>query len=1363
MTHLVNVPVPSAGVARGLPDSKRPYTTAFLAENVMLRDVDSDVVQLANRPGLVDAYQVEFGTDGAPIQAVYPMRWANPSEEYSALGTADIDTDWAKSEQAVSVSPDPDGGCWFLTPTGQVFFRSENGESVFQFAASIPAGHTLVHRIRVDALGGVYLASSSNQNGGLSRIIKYVTREDDEGVDVAFRFDLVAETIADFEHYGGQLFVAINSRTRVSSIAIIDGAGNDSPFVAYTVDTPYPLANVAFGTGLIFTCLPDATRGSGGLIGGDGILATWADISAADERVVAVYDSRFAGDYPDGAGVADLPDARGLLGIASYDQTDRNLKRHHLWNPNNNTGMAPPRFRVQLSDGDPGIEFDAGQGSPREFYSTVYDNGSAFWNQESQTGGVSWKIDKPAVDASLPGTTGLWPHVWNHEYAVAFRIKWGKGQGPMVAYIVGAWDSDYGPPPDPSSVLAIVLNDGGGASITNSDGAITLRGAVDDGSGNAWVTHPDTAADVDNTWEAIIVIQAKRASAGNSFLRVNGVASSGFLLRNGQIARPRELFGNRCYFELDHPTWLAGADSFSGFIRAAGSVLAPSSSGVHDAAFPTSDLELIEGILAWRRDDGALLPSGHTYDTASGPPLRSTPGVVQYEPDTVRALRSPESIMGRLSSSSDSVAWAVSGSGYGYALEARRDGWIYVAGPRTADSSLPYDVGPRATVMRRVRDRGVSAELRRPSTGSFVMVDQPAALDTLVIDPGDGPITFEFDGAGTPSPTYVPVTRGGDAQGTAIALQQKLTASQFYALSVAELGNGAFEIVVESRQDPTETAATITFTGSAFEILSHMDGGVLPTGTWEIREDIDGEPASGGWEMGSDPIQGDIYMPWPAYNNWNRVMRRSKDDGSIVWEWSAYPDTNEIRSVKPDLRVVDWGPDVDGPEFAYFGSLGLNGHARLRLVERTPSTRPPIEAATLVVKSGLPYIINAEGDTATPLPMDISFEAGTPDIQVAEYRGLILISDGKQRYEYDPRRETFEPWESRRGASLPAGSRLMASWGGRVIHVDGGDPYRWIASAIDDHTDYDLTPTIPTATQAVSAATVEGNTGSNDTITALIPAGDDLLLVGGSSSISRLTGDPQSGGEMDSINRRVGISYGSAWAYLPDGRIAFFSTEPASVYIMGPDGRGMIEVSRDRVDADLRSVDQSKYRIQLAHSRKLGGLMVVPVPIDMDMEFDGRWWLLDDRGAWWPMRWADRRIQPTCLSMGKDEEDPVFGCFDGVVRSLEPNGSFDGGYEFQWRWVTGPYWDRQYGMIQRYKKPWARIKGQDPVEWLAYIGESATELPSASGNGVFYPGDPRKAAWKGKGTAFWFELRGFGVAAALEHATFEQHTASRSK
>jgi hypothetical protein len=650
----------------------------------------------------------------------------------------------------------------------------------------------------------------------------------------------------------------------------------------------------------------------------------------------------------------------------------------------------------------------------------------------------------------------------------------------------------------------------------------------------------------------------------------------------------------------------------------------------------------------------------------------------------------------------------------------------------------------------------------RPLRGEVILYGIPDVDDEVKIPIGDGTtVTFAYGGTGVPSPTYVVVAIAGTAVGCITLLQQAVTLSEFYAAEKASLGNDAYSLTVLSRfTGGVESPITVTSPGGHLEVVSGMSGASSPEGAWEVRADYDsGLVSSEGFGISTD-VDGDVYVPWHGPVAANEIRRYERETGVQRWGQAIGSPGTTWKAVYADQRDIPWGDGIEGPEFLYLAGDAEQGQVKARLIERTPSLRPPHERMTLVVKGGLPFALTQAG-VATALPVDNPFGGPTADFQVAEFQGVVLVSDGTSQYEWNPRLGTWKPWESRRGAQIPSGSRLMAAWNGRVIVADGADPYQWVASAVGDYTDFDLSPKIPTATQAVSSVIAEGNTSSNDVLTAIIPIGDDLLLLGGLSSISRLTGDPMAGGQLDAVSHQLGIAFGSAWCHMPDGGVTFFS-HPVGVWRISAGGTNLTELSKDLIEGDLESIDTTKYRIRMAYSRALRGVMIVPVPLDMDMEFDGRWWLLDDNGSWWPMRWADRKVQPTSVAQVRDLGEPTFGCWDGQVRSMTA-GAADGGYEFQWNWVVGPFWDRQWNKMQRFSRPFVRFSADGPIQWLGYASTGPLQIGQPDAMGVLYPGEPRPAGMKLKGKAFWLEIRGAGVSAAIEHATFNMHEAGRTK
>ncbi|MCA9001346.1 MAG: hypothetical protein KDB61_05450, partial [Planctomycetes bacterium] len=969
MAELVNIHQPRYGVLREAPKARKSLLSVFDADNMMMREMGTGIRRLSTRPTLKRFIESDLGISGESISALHPVTWASSREIFSELDGGTIQTEWSDGSEdgqdIIHCVEDGRGGVYSLSYGGRIEKRNAEGEVSFAVTVPISLGMVVCPRLLVDPLGGIYAAASAPPGNGQARLYKFLPRQDSDGADLAWAFSVNGSEVADFTLRGGQVFMGLNEPGRVAKVIAIENTGEGDPYQSWEMPVPYPVACVKYGLGLIFSSKPDPDRGSGGPLGGDENVWEELDLTNAETRVHAIYDARRAGDFPDGARMNRLVEIRRQLGIDSADTTNRDLLESEWFRPasneltvqNSGHGSPGPRFRAELADGEPAIWFNSEEGSTlsRDWYS--YDKGSGLWSQQADAS-LQWKKDKLTDTSSLPGATGLWPHTPNQQFLVAWKLRWPKGSGTGMVWSIGGWPGHWQYPSDEANSLALIVQDDGAGSIGYLDGGIAIRGAV---TGGVIAT---TATEVDGAWEAIVLIE-RRVTSGTSILRVNGtVVSSALDFFQERFTAPREIWGNRIHNEQHHyngvsgelalgALWFAGANSYDGAIQKAVSIMAPSTGGgvYHDQNFTTAEIELIEGSMAWRRQEGDLLPVTHAYATANGYPPRGSAALLPQETATNRALRSPDGIIGLLLPGQGAFGWAVAGAGIGYDHTVDRLGNIYTTGPWLADDSIPDEAGPRCQVFRRMIDRGLSVDYLRPSMGEIKLTGQPNPGDTFVIDPGDGAVTYEFDGAGTESLTYYAVAIGADLEATMTKLVNTLTVGEggvptgnpgrFYARPAVNIGAGSspvYTTLFESRETPTGVPVAITCTpASTLEIISGMDGGSNPAGTWDVRTTWDYEQEDANVRMAA-LTDGDLYAPWVKFGSRNEVVRLSKEDGSVVWSRQTGAATDAALAVSIDRREVNFGPSVDSTEFVWVGGELEQNVEKWRLVLRSPNT-----------------------------------------------------------------------------------------------------------------------------------------------------------------------------------------------------------------------------------------------------------------------------------------------------------------------------------------------------------------------------------------------------------------------------------------
>ena len=124
--------------------------------------------------------------------------------------------------------------------------------------------------------------------------------------------------------------------------------------------------------------------------------------------------------------------------------------------------------------------------------------------------------------------------------------------------------------------------------------------------------------------------------------------------------------------------------------------------------------------------------------------------------------------------------------------------------------------------------------------------------------------------------------------------------------------------------------------------------------------------------------------------------------------------------------------------------------------------------------------------------------------------------------------------------SMPSKAYMVTCYRGRlVLSGDINYPNRWWMSKVADPWSWLYTSNDPLS--AVSAQNADaGELG--DIVTALIPYGDDYLIMGCSHSIYMVTGDPAAGGRVDELSTTVGIFSQNSWCKDSHDNLYFFGT-----------------------------------------------------------------------------------------------------------------------------------------------------------------------------------------------------------------------------
>ena len=272
------------------------------------------------------------------------------------------------------------------------------------------------------------------------------------------------------------------------------------------------------------------------------------------------------------------------------------------------------------------------------------------------------------------------------------------------------------------------------------------------------------------------------------------------------------------------------------------------------------------------------------------------------------------------------------------------------------------------------------------------------------------------------------------------------------------------------------------------------------------------------------------------------------------------------------------------------------------------------------------------------------------------------IADGVNYYVYDPLDTDVSAYGSvdrlrcSTLGALPQRCKLIEMWHGRLVLArDPADPGRWSMSAINDVTDWDYFPQIPSAKQACSSTNTRAGRVP-DIINAVAVYSDDLLLFGGDRSIWQLTGDPMAGGSLDLITDETGMAFGRPYCKDPQGTLWFFGSTGGLFYMVP--GRRPERASVARVEKALRSIDLGANYVELQWNPIDEGVHIFVIPYGTPSgTLVDHWFYEVNADAWHKDRFglADGdNIQP-CASVRVDgdlynDRTMLIGGEDGRVR-----------------------------------------------------------------------------------------------------------------
>ena len=367
---------------------------------------------------------------------------------------------------------------------------------------------------------------------------------------------------------------------------------------------------------------------------------------------------------------------------------------------------------------------------------------------------------------------------------------------------------------------------------------------------------------------------------------------------------------------------------------------------------------------------------------------------------------------------------------------------------------------------------------------------------------------------------------------------------------------------------------------------------------------------------------------------------------------------------------------------------------------------PSMEIASIQSGAGDEYIFGSyqitsvAGDTITFSPAIPVSPDWVGDITTVTYS---VVRAPKV---YDPQTGVMTAHSASLG-TIPAGCRLVAKYSDRIVYASSDiTPHVWYMSRQGFPNDWDFTQE-----DSASAIQAQASIGGQiaDPITALIPHGDECLVVACYNSLWIIRGDPGYGGTQDRISRKIGIVGPSAWCNTADDMCIFLS--PDGLYGIPAGCHGVpTSLSREPLPDELIGLNQERDVVTMEFDTINRGVHIFTSKHDSSEA--SHWWFDWEAKSFWRVK-LQTAHEPFSLHERVAWDDvPVvlLGCRDGYIRNFSRDFEVDDeSYEIESYVVLGPWHLDRGGYREGIVESLDITTGSDsgPIDWELRVGDGA--------------------------------------------------------
>lgn len=1230
----VHIPTPVKGVCDEQAFSEQPEMTVPDAQNARARDEVTGRTRRARRSGLARVSSTTVNGANVPPKRMLSVVYDARKVTYTGLTpttTEDVvKFALAQKKPCYALCVDKQGNVYAIDGLSTVVKYNATGTRQWSFALPVKDTQHLVRAIDVDDVGFVYCGTSSGGTRDDLGRLWCLIQQDDDVVEVLWEIETGA-FVEQVRQYKGRLVTLQNKPSSGEAwVVIYDGAQTGGPQEATRSKASAPANALAIGpNGNIYVVAaqvqttaftPALLRGADPRLPNGKITEDWtlADLLDVDTRVWREHDlgESVLAELGDGEDAVTVPDTSG---------NGRDL----LTKP----GQASPTIKARSLGRRPALEFAGSLASSLQVLTTGPN--------QSQAEGFRDRQDTLFPAYQDPTPTGGYTN--NAQFVAFFLVSTerelvnGKGMGFLKQVLNGSTAVAA----EEAHFLAfnIASDNTSLAAGTATAGRVRYQigqlaaGPATNASGTNSVAVGTWAASISNAVLITLVCNHGATLAGAatdhpSQLRVNGTVADEWDMRNGANPFFAGTFEAAEIGALNFGA--AGIEQFRGLVHYmlvldksrtntnSAPLTYPFTQNAGTATFPPdatgdSEIERIEGWIAHRFGVAHILPAGHAFAEAKGPPNRngiashSLPWLLNSNWQTLAKYSPAGELKAVVSTYAAYRAFAAQSiGGIGYGVQVDSDGNVYTMGPHalTTHGAPANDY----TLVRKVLD----------NADSFTFIAAQTVLNGISATPsaatGAWSKTYNDLAELTGAPVNnVDIFSGYKYPKVGIDKHDAI----FFPFNVNSGFFAGIALIAYDKTGGFGLAANRALTGNTGLVLGFSQGGHAAA---------------------VDPNVPVYDAPTLAGSVQNAKLR-----AEFLWLATAQgTPLNDTNEVVHKIRFVQ--------------ASRVTGSPRVWRV---------VTVAGGVVRVGTTLLASPAGSGTLAQP---ELSATADYIAGFVAFGKVYLGDGLKWVVYDPKTDVVSEWKAMKGR-IPLRSKLGTFWRGRaVVGRSADDGHIWHLSAQSDLNDWDIDPPSSSPTQATDGVSSNRIGRCPDIINCLIEVNDDVLLFGCDHSIYRLRGDPQAGGEFDLVTDTEGLAFGQKGAKDPAGNVYAFSSRGGVVRI-APDGFPQ-RISSRSIERRLQAIDLSTYWVEMEWDVEAEGLRVFVVPFGTGgpsvthyfWDAKNGW---SDGMGWWPdvFGQANQGIQPTC-SIVLDGDAPTdrqltIGCEDGFLRRFSRTATKD--------------------------------------------------------------------------------------------------------